>query len=134
MMEFNTFNAETCPQQTGSRYHLFKNLTLRNQGGIMISRMSAADLGLTEQSRIVFLQDKRYPTDWYIQKTTDEKGYELRLNKNGSFALTNYPLVREIVNSTLKPQEPFMTITFPLSLTDNGLALGVKHPKITTKK
>ena len=133
-MEFTTFNAETCPQQLESRSHVFKNLTIRSQGSLMIARQSAQELGINEKTRIVFLRDKNYPTDWYIQKTDDEKGYQLRRNKNGSFTINSYPLARAILDSVMDMHESFVTITFPLTITKHGLALDVKHYKITTKK
>lgn len=132
-MEFNTFNAENCPQLMGHRYHVFKNLTIRSQGSLMIAKQSAVELGIDEKSRIVFLRDKNYPTDWYIQKTDDEKGYELRRNKNGSYTFTSYPLTRAIIESVMDVREKFVTITFPLTITKYGLALDIKHPKICKK-
>lgn len=134
MIEFTIYNAETCPQQTGTRWKRYKNLTIRSQGSIAISRMSAEDLGLTSNHKIVFLQDGKYPTDWYIKKATDDFGYELKQNRNGSLSFISYPLSRAIINSTIKTREPFLTISFPLILTDYGLALDINHYKITSRK
>lgn len=134
MMEFNTYNAETCPQHLGHRSHVFKNLTIRSQGSLTIARQSAQELGISDDSRVIYLQDKRYATDWYIQKTDDDKGYQLRRNKNGSYTINSYPLTRAIIESAMDMHEGFVTITFPLTITKYGLALDVKHPKITTKK
>lgn len=133
MMEFTTFNAETCPQQLGGKYHTYKNLTLRGQGCLTISRQVAEEYGLTKDARIVFLQDKRFPTDWYIQKTTDDKGYTLKHNKNGSVSFVSAPLSRAIINSAVPDvkKEKFITLTFPLIDADNGLALDIKHYRMT---
>ena len=80
--------------------------------------------------RIAFLQDQTFTTDWYITKYDSLSGFLLeKCNKNRMTFRSN-TLAKAIAEASLKNVD-FRCVRFSLYITEHGLCLDVKNPKVT---
>ena len=107
-----------------------RHLVMGCSGFFCISQRAAIDLGIKAGDRVAFLQDKQFPTDWYITKYDSKSGFLLEANKKGGLFFRSNSLSRAIAKASLKNVD-FRNVLFQLSITEHGLALDVKNPKIT---
>lgn len=80
-------------------------------GFIALSSTLTREAGF-QDSRILFHQDEENPTDWYIEKTESESGFELRkLKDTDSVAFNNSEMARNILKSLGLGQRESVAIT-----------------------
>ncbi|HEY5591548.1 MAG TPA: hypothetical protein VIK55_11085 [Paludibacter sp.] len=94
LKEFNTSNSKMAlPGEP--------TLRINSKAGLLgFSKAASVILGLTDQTKIIFVQDEDNPTDWYIKITSEENGFSLRRKENTSeFAFNNTPIAKLILES-----------------------------------
>lgn len=70
----------------------------RNTGVIYMSRTLADKLELAESDKLLFANDEENKKDWYISKTTDPAGFNIKNDKSG-VRLSNKFLSTKILDS-----------------------------------
>ena len=87
-------------------------VTINPKGTMFFSAATVTLLGLEPGSRLLLHQDQENRADWYMEKTTQKTGFEVRkYNTAGVTIVQSSALVREIQKSTGKSDK---TTRFPV--------------------
>lgn len=108
-------------QQCSRRFHNPRkpHVTIACWGVILFNNGASELFGFKPGDRVNFYQDEARPKDWYIEKTEDTDGLQVRMCKTG-FACSTSEITREMLKPfDLKGKK---SITFPIALSpdENG--------------
>ena len=134
MPNFKIYTADNAPHVKGLTYGGRPFISFSTNGSFHLSPRAAQMLKAKEGSKIVFMQDTQYPSDWYARiAKPDENGFLLESKgATGRKALGFHSstLADNIAATTLK--EAFSRVRFWITLSSPGVVqLNVKQPKVT---
>jgi len=124
------FDTKCCPTGTPNYFSNRPRITLSYRGSVAFSTAAASLLDLQPGDGVVFLQDQKYPSDWYVAKSDDPARFVVLAAGNKTLRFASEKLVQEIARSV--EVEEYRFLSFSIIRTKSGyFALDVKHPKIT---
>ena len=133
MPNFKIYTVDNAPHTNGTvSGRPFISFTVK--GSFHISARASQILKVKEGSKVVFMQDTQYPSDWYIRAAKqDENGFVLEAHGVANRQVMGFrssTLADTIATSTFKSQ--FSRVRFYATLYQPGvLQLNVKQPKVT---
>lgn len=136
MPNFKVFTADNAPHvAVTSSGRPFISITVK--GSFHLSSRAAQILKVKEGSKVVFMQDTQYPSDWYVRAASSpENGFVLEARGAGKKRILCFhssTLADTIATSTFKSQ--YSRVRFYATLHQPGvLQLNVKQPKVTPPK
>lgn len=116
-MKLTKFNRGTT--LSSNRADSLPIIGVNQKGLIRLNKAGQKLLGLAINDRVNILQDEEKPSDWYVEKTTDDDGFILR-NCSGGGLLCNSVLTTNKIMDSLRIQKSTLMRIAPKPIEDGS--------------
>lgn len=108
---YNKENSITTTAKCGNRTVRIN----RSNGVIYLSRMLANSLSFRSGEKLIIANDEDNPKDWYLGKTNDGNGFDLKNDKGGVRFINKYLALKILDSAKVEANSTFLVAKEPIN-------------------